>query len=136
MHGIDELTENLRQLCVWRDQQDTWVDYVNYVNTTCSLQDINECWKDAAQVAGVDTDAVESCVETDGLALAAAEKALSDEKGVQGSPSMFINDTKYEGYRTSEAFKAAVCSAFNTEPEECSTTLSEEAAVASGGCGA
>jgi len=135
MHGIDELMEGVRQLCIYNDHKDEWFDYVLKINEKCSLGDINDCWKDVAKEVGFDVDKVEKCVEEQGLELLEAEKELNDKYGVSGSPSIFINDADYNGGRSPGAYLSGICSAFNTEPSECDAELTGEAVASTGGCG-
>lgn len=135
MHGIDELMEGVRQLCIYNDKKDKWWDYVLKINQQCSLNDINECWKEVAKQVGFDTDRIEKCVEDQASSLLAAELALNEEYGVRGSPSVFINDADYSGGRAPGDYLSGICSAFNSQPAGCDANLATSAATASGGCG-
>ena len=61
------------------------------------------------------------------------ELELNQKYGVRGSPTIVINDKVVSLARSPEAFKEAVCKAFETPPEECNQKLSEE--IASPGIG-
>lgn len=135
MHGIKELNEDIRQICVFKYFKEKWWAYVDFVNNNCSLQDIDSCWKNAATAAGIDVNKIEDCQEKEGEALIKAEKELNDEFGVSGSPMVFINNVLYKGGRGPEHYKQAVCAAFITPPSECNQSLSTTAAASSGGCG-
>jgi hypothetical protein len=53
---------------------------------------------------------------------------LNKEYEVKGSPTIIINGKTTEiNPRSPENFKSIVCESFNTAPEKCSQTLSEEA---------
>ncbi len=135
MHGIGELNEGLRQLCVYKSYKDKWWDYVDYVNSKCSLQNIESCWKDAASSAGIDASAIESCQKNDGASLAKSEYELNQKYSVQGSPTIFINSQQYHGGRSPDDFKGAFCSAFENPPAECSTKLAGSAQTQTASCG-
>ena len=136
MHGLNELREDVRQLCVWKYDKKKWWDYVDYVNANCSLESIETCWLNASQQAGVNATLVSECLDNEAEALLAPEAALNERHGVQGSPTLLINGVQFNGGRTPESFKNAVCSAFNTPPAECSQELSSAAAsTPTGGCG-
>jgi len=64
-----------------------------------------------------------------------AEIAMSTEYGVEGSPTVFINDVLYEGSRSPEDYKKAICEGFkeDSRPEECDEVLSTETG-AEGSC--
>jgi protein-disulfide isomerase len=135
MHGIDELVEGVRQLCIYRDNKDKWWSYVSKINEKCSLNDINDCWKDVAKEVALDTDKVEKCVDQDGMDLLAAEAELNEEYGVRGSPAVFINDAEYSGGRSPGDYLASICSAFNQESDGCGAELATSSAAPTGGCG-
>ncbi|MFC1705096.1 DsbA family protein, partial [Nanoarchaeota archaeon] len=147
MHGLKEIDENNRQYCIQKEQRSKYTDYVGcFVES----QDAAACGK----FAGIDEAKVETCIEKSDTEFHITEdyedkaswsggrfpvyrvdKVEADELGVRGSPSMFINGVSYGGARTPEAYKAALCSAFDNPPEECEEVLSAEAGAASGSCG-
>jgi hypothetical protein len=140
MHGIGELNEDIRQLCIQKYQKDKLWAYLtpilaDYEAGKVSATTIESKWKDYATAAGVDTAKVESCVSAEAESLLAGQVQLNAQYGVQGSPTAIINGTQYSGSRAAEAFKTTICSAFNTAPGDCNTTLGTTAATAStGGC--
>ena len=83
---------------------------------------------------GIDSSKVMSCVDTEGDVLIQEHSQLASELGVTGSPTLVINGVKSNAARTSEAYKQAVCNAFNTAPAECSTTLDSSATTTAGNC--
>jgi glutaredoxin len=136
LHGEYEATEDMRQACIWKNYgQATFWTYVDYINSNCNKGNLDTCWKDAAKGAKVDTTKIENCVKTEGLTLMKAEDALSKQNSVSGSPTLIINGARYNGARTADAYKQAICSAFNKPPSECSKTLSTSSeSTSSGGC--
>ena len=136
MHGIQELDEDIRELCMWKtvDHQ-TWWDYVLDVNTACNSGNVDSCWEDVAKKHSIDTEQIKTCQQEQGMDLVAAELALNQQYGVSGSPTVLINDVAYSGSRDPDAYKAAICSGFQNPPAECSQTLSGSGTAASGECG-
>jgi len=135
LHGSYEANEDMRQACIWKNYgQATFWTYVDYINNNCNSGNIDTCWKDAAKEANVDTTKIENCVKDEGLTLMKAEETLSNQNGVSGSPTLIINGARYNGARTPDAYKDAICSAFTTQPSECSETLSASGTTASGNC--
>ncbi|MEK6958575.1 MAG: thioredoxin domain-containing protein [archaeon] len=140
MHGAGELNEDIRQLCIQKDQPDKLWNYLDavvadYDAGKVSAANIDSKWKDYAKVAGVDTAKVESCIANDAATLLAEQAALNKQFSVQGSPTAIINGAQYAGGRTAEEFKTAVCQAFNTAPADCSAALNSTASSApAGGC--
>lgn len=125
MHGINELMENVRQLCINKYYDaGIWWDYVSTINNECSLQNIDTCWEEKATALSIDVDKIKDCENNEALDLVTAEKALNDDYGIGGSPTIFINEELYSGGRSPEAYKTAICSGFTTPPTECSEELS------------
>jgi protein-disulfide isomerase len=83
---------------------------------------------------GINSKVVLTCVENQGAELVAEHSSAASSVGVTGSPSLVINGVIVSASRTAEAYKTAVCSAFNDAPEECGETLSSSATTTSGNC--
>jgi hypothetical protein len=139
MHGIEELNENVRELCIQKYQKDKFWDYMNllvadYSVGKVSTNNIAEKWQDYATTAGLDISAIESCVANETENLLEEQVMLNQAYGVQGSPTAIINGAKYDGARTPDGFKTAVCSAFLSAPENCETTLDTTSTATAGSC--
>jgi hypothetical protein len=140
MHGEKEVYENLRQYCIQKEQKSKYYSYL-----LCFVQSDNysKCIKEA----GVDESRLNACMNATDEAYNITkslndkstwisgsfppfpiEKDLNQLYGVQGSPTIVMNDVVVELSRSPEAFKQAVCNAFNNPPAECSTTLSTQQA--------
>lgn len=141
LHGPIEGIEDARQLCVAKnyDTLTLW-KYVNEINQSCypiysqGDEAYKKCWEAAAKTAKVDVKKISACVESEGPALIKAEDEYASSFGVSGSPTLIINGVKFNGSRTADAFKTAICNGFNNPPEECATVLDTVSAAASGGC--
>ncbi len=140
MHDKVEVDENTVQYCIQKDQEDRLVDYLECFTLT---GDSETC----RATAGVDEDTLASCIaaadsefsitanyeDTESwlsgmFPLYDVDKELNEMYGVGGSPTVVINGQQATVDRSPEGFKQAVCAAFSTPPEECSTALSTEAA--------
>lgn len=139
MHGKQELDENLRQYCMQNENQS---QYFEYLSCFVQSEDSNSCTAEA----GIDTAKLTECIAaTDATYNVSGQyndqstwlggtypvfdihKDLNELYGVTGSPTIIINGQKVTvSPRTPENFKQIVCSAFNTSPEECSQTLSNQ----------
>lgn len=136
MHGINELKQGVREIVIYRLYgAGTWADYVNAVDKQCSRQNIEECWKTVAEQMGLNPSEIESYYNEHLYEILADQKNKTFSARKFGSPSILINGEDYEGVRTSEALKTAICNAFTTPPESCNTTLSQTQATPSGSCG-
>ncbi len=135
LHGPVEANQNIREACIQRDYDiQTFWDFLAYTNKNCTLNNIETCWESAADVTGIDKAAVQSCFETDGLSLMQADTLLTSQFGVSGSPTLMINGAIVNVARTPEAYKQAICSAFNNAPAACDVVLSDDGSQADGSC--
>lgn len=141
-HGAYETQQNKIQLCIQKLAKDKYWSYaakfVSDVYTKCSSVKTEDCDKTESikvmKAVGIDSTKIMSCVSTDGAALASAASAKAQQAGVSGSPTVTINGVISSAARSAEAYKSAVCSAFNTAPSACSSTLNSSAAAAAGNC--
>ncbi len=138
LHGQPEVDQNEREACVLQEWgMDKWWQFTTYVNDNCGSN--GSCWQEAAENAGLDVSAITDCVFSKGLSLMKNEASVTDEAGVTGSPTLIINGVKTNSvyrYGNSQAYLEAVCSAFESIPEECSQQLptSDNASSPNGSC--
>ncbi len=138
MHGAEEAREGVRQICLWENNNEKWWDYISKFNEKCSIgKETANCSKGIAKELGIDFAKVESCLKDKGEALLAKEVETSTKFKAEGSPTIIINGSNYEGNRSPDSLLAAICSGFKKQPEECKTKLTngEAAPAAKGGCG-
>ena len=134
MHGIAELNEDIREACVYKYDKDKFWDYGVCVMDTCSLQNVESCWKTCADKYSIDTSKIETCLTEEGVSLMTAEKALDAKYGASGSPTIILNEAGYSGGRSPEEIKQSICCGFNKQPAACSQTISSNTAASSGSC--
>lgn len=134
MHGISELNEDIRQLCIWRDTPEEWWNYVNALNAECDYTNVDECWEGVAEEIGLDVEAIKDCQENKAELLLKKEKLLNEKFEVSGSPTVLINDVGYNGGRAPEDYKNGICGAFTEMPGVCEETLDTESGGAEGSC--
>jgi hypothetical protein len=139
MHEKKEIDENLRQYCIQKEQREKYYAYLS-----CFVKDGN--FEKCLSEAGIDKDKMNSCIsqtdQTYKITQSYNDKStwlngnfpkfdiytdLNEKYGVQGSPTVVINDAVANVERSPEKFKEVVCQAFNTPPVECSQKLPEEA---------
>lgn len=127
LHGQTEVDENIIQACIREDFPDKlWA----YLDCFADSKDFDSCLTSAE----IDKTAVETCATARGFDLMVADAGVTSSNGVSSSPTLIINGVKYQGQRTAEAYKTAICSAFLNPPEDCSQILSGATASASGSC--
>ncbi len=141
-HGAYETQQNRIQLCIQKLAKDKYWSYaakfVSDVYPLCSAQRTEDCDKTesikAMKAVGIDSAKIMSCVSSDGASLSTAASAKAQQNGVSGSPTVIINGVISNAARSAEAYKTAVCNAFNNAPSACSSTLDSSAAAAAGNC--
>ena len=134
MHGIQEVHQDVRELCVQKYQPDKLWNFVTQINATCGAGNADTCWEAVAKTAGIDTAKIKTCQTNEATTLLASELALNTKYGVQGSPTLLVNETEFSGDRSSEGYKTGICAGFTTPPAECSQSLSTTAGTANGTC--
>ena len=116
MHDPEE-AETSVQVCIREEQSDKWMVYL-----TCFLEDGDSTRCDVA--VGIDTTAVDACISS-GKAdeYYAEDSALSEQYGVQGSPTLVVNGKIVSSGRSPAAYLDTICQAFNDVPELCASSL-------------
>jgi hypothetical protein len=155
LHGKNELNQNVREICVKKYfGVDKWWEFVYEINNKCSLENVETCWEDIAEKLEIDKEKVKECQKKEMGKLLDKEIELTEKYSATGSPTIFINDERYESremyladvivlngknftareLRTPEALKQAICSAFTSQPKECEEVLTGSVSV-KGRCG-
>ncbi len=144
MHGVQELNQGLRELCVHKYMgDDAYFKFVLAMNEKCSSSNADTCWEAVAKSLKLDTVKIKDCEENEDDAILSKEVSLNQALGVSGSPTVFVEGNAYNGARTAGGFAQALCAGFETAPDKCSAeslaTLGEipaaTGAAAAGGCG-
>jgi hypothetical protein len=141
-HGAYENQQNKIQSCIQELSPDKYWAYaagfVSDIYPACSSQRTEECdLTESVKLMtslGIDSTGVMSCVTSDGDALYAAASSQAQQNGVQGSPTVIVNGVKLNVARNAEAYKTAICSAYNDSPSECGEVLDSTAVAAAGNC--
>lgn len=141
MHGKEEMEENLRQYCIQKEEKEKFLVYLNCFTQKGKTE---ECLKEAK----IDEEKLKSCQETTDKEFKISEnfkeegyppfnihKDLCEKYGVEGSPTLVVNDTVINVERSPEKVKQAICNAFLNPPPECEQKLSEEQASIGFGTG-
>ena len=140
LHGPAEAQEDLRQVCINKQYKRQYWDYLQLFDQQCysvagSSAALAACRQNVTASLGMDDGAITSCAAGNTtVSTLAADEAAADTAGAQGSPTLVINGVTYNGARTPEAYKEAVCNSFTIPPASCNTTLASEGGTATGGC--
>ncbi|KMZ59154.1 Vacuolar-sorting receptor 3 [Zostera marina] len=152
--GKDVVTENLRQLCVFRVANESkkpwvWWDYVTDFHIRCPMKEKKynkECADSVIKSLGLDGLKIEKCMgdpSTDAEnPLLTEEQHAQIGKGSRGDvtilPTLVVNNRQYRGKLEKSAILKAICSGFeeSTEPALClsSDIESNECLDNNGGC--
>ncbi|MDP2709480.1 MAG: hypothetical protein Q8O93_05595 [bacterium] len=117
LHGDKEEDETYNQVCIREEQQAKYNDYLNCFiasgdSVTCQNQ------------TGLDKNKLSSCVSSKAKDYYKSDSVLSQQYGVQGSPTLVINGAQSSAGRDAASYLAGICAAFNNAPAECSAQLS------------
>jgi hypothetical protein len=149
MHGIEELNQNIRESCVQKYQPEKLWDFVMEVNENADSTNVEEKWEEIAQRTDVDVEKVKECQENETKDILVRELELNkknypvqdpsrhegmEETPISGSPTLVINGTVYDGERSSQGYKEAICSAFLNPPPECDQEIEESESTVEGEC--
>ncbi|MBT4166225.1 hypothetical protein HOE04_04275 [archaeon] len=133
-----EVEEQLNQYCIQKEQNAKYLDYL-----TCFLGEGKS--EECLTSTGIDKTKLSACyaaTDTEFDVIKNLEdkaswnngrfpqfnihKEENTKYGVQGSPTLVINGAQAQAGRDAASLLTAICSAFNTEPSECSETLSSD----------
>lgn len=148
LHGKQELNQDVREICALNESGkkvlgvasdsgslSSWWKFIGLVNQNCDSNNADTCWNAQAKTAGFNTSQILSCSLSQAKTLLAKEVAESTKYQTSGSPTFYINEVLYQGGRSPEDLKKAICVSFNAPPAECGQTLGQESAASGGGCG-
>ena len=146
MHGDKELTENMTQDCINKEQT---AKFNTYLKCFLGSGDSAACMTST----GIDKNKVSTCVAKVDSQYKVMEnsknkvnyqgsypsfdlyKADNEKYKVGGSPTLIINGEEIQSGRDSASLLKTICSAFNNAPKECQTTLSSDSPAPGFGTG-
>jgi len=149
MHGVEEVNQGIRELCVQKYDPDKFWNFIEQTNIQTTEQDIEEKWQGIATSLGIDTSKIEICQKDEGVTLLKQEldrtSALypvqnisahggEEQSNISGSPTMVINGMIYDGERSADAYKEAICSAMENPVAECEQDLTTNDTAPNGSC--
>jgi len=136
MHGQKELDENLKQYCIQTEEPNKFASYLNcFVKNGDSEKCSTEAKIDSAKISACSLATDKQYNLSKNFSDKSTwlggqyppfdiQKDLNEKYGVQGSPTLVINNKVVSVDRSPESFKKAICEAFNNAPQECSQALS------------
>jgi len=113
LHGPTEVAGDLYQVCAQKYSA-KWFDTILCQNK--SVQQVDTNWEACGQEAGIPADAigkVTACAQgQEGKDLLAASFKRATDKGVRGSPTIYIGGQEYQGGRKASDFMKGICQAY------------------------
>jgi hypothetical protein len=87
MHGVNEVKEDVRQMCIQKYAPDKFWAYMSklmtdYDNSQVSATNIADKWEGYATAAGIDVAQIKTCASSEQDALLAEQVALNNQYGV------------------------------------------------------
>jgi len=137
MHGETELNEQMLQYCLMEEQEDIFLDYLEcflvdgdsercLAANNINKSSLDNCISNVDEEYSIISD-FENNVNYQGSYPGFNIFASDNERyGVQGSPTLVINGQTVSANRTPASLLSVICSAFTTQPDACSATLSTE----------
>jgi len=140
LHGAVEVEEDLRQVCIQTHAPTNIWAYLTRFNAECypltqNATVMRDCSQNVTASLGIDGGKIQTCATgTEGIGLLATDEESASENDATASPTLIINGVVYEGERTPEAYKQAICGSFTNPPPECATVLTSQQATVAGSC--
>lgn len=130
MHGDEEADENMREYCIQKNSPAKIVRYLKCFLATAEggVLAAEKCMANL----GINKYTINNCIKASNKEFGVVSgetgfgvnKADNEKYGVQGSPTLVINDTKISSGRDSASLLKTICGAFNEAPAECEKELS------------
>ncbi|MBW2528585.1 MAG: hypothetical protein JRI23_30710 [Deltaproteobacteria bacterium] len=128
MHGEKEVKGNIVQLCAAKHAPGKYLDMVLCQNK--NFREVDTNWEACAKQAKLPVPKIRSCYEgAEGQALLKASFEKAKKRGATGSPTIYINDQRYNGRRSTTAFQRAVCNALSGKKPAACAGLPEDVPV-------
>lgn len=147
MHGDKELTEELNQYCIKTGEPAKYYNYLQcfledgdsarcLTKTSINKAKLNSCVASTDNQFKVTANAADKNTWKGSYPTFNIYKDSNAKYGVQGSPTLIINGAQVDTARDPASLLKTICSAFNTQPKECSAKLSTVSPAPGFGTGA
>jgi protein-disulfide isomerase len=128
MHGADEVTGDIAQLCAAKLSPATFMDFISCQNK--NMKEVAKNWKDCAGQTKIPVAKLESCINgAEGKALLGASFDKAKAKNANGSPTIFIAGKPYNGRRGETDFYRAICAEYKDKKPAACASIPEPAKV-------
>lgn len=128
MHGPDEVTGDIVQLCVVKHAPGAFVNFLACQNK--APKEVARNWEGCLTELKVPVADVKTCLEgAEGKQLLTDSFARAAARGAQGSPTMFVNNKPYNGRRGPLDFLRGICAEYTGAKPAACTNLPEQPKV-------
>lgn len=118
LHGQPEVLGNIVQLCAIKHNPDKYMDMILCQNK--NARSIPGNWEECSNQNNLNTEKIKECYEGDeGKALLSESIIQTNKVSATGSPTIYLNDERYSGGRTTIDFMRSVCNEFEKAPSAC-----------------
>jgi glutaredoxin len=119
MHGADEVTGDIVQLCAMKAAPAKYLDMVVCQNK--NFRAVAQNWESCAQQAQLPVDQIRTCLNgPEGKELLKASFARAEQRQARGSPTIFVSGKPYNGRRAPTDFLRAFCAEHSApKPQAC-----------------
>lgn len=134
MHGEKEVYEQLNQYCINKNEPQKFNAYLKCFleegngeaclgTNKIDVGDMKACTKEADTKFDITKNLNDKTTWKGSFPPFKIYEAENVKYGVSGSPTLVINGENISAGRDSNSLMKAICSAFNTQPEECNNNL-------------
>ncbi len=128
----DNNDEDLRQICAIKYYPANYMDYIMCINK--NYRNAGAIWRSCAEEAGMNVNIISTCYQgAEGAELLSKNIERARELSISGSPTIYIDNARYNGPRSAAGFQQVICSV-NPDLSGCSVQLSGTAGAVQGGC--
>jgi len=119
LHGEPETKGNIAQLCTEKHNPEQFLNLILCMNK--DSKGIPDNWESCSNKLSLNTEAIKTCYEgEEGIELLQESAAKAVARQASGSPTIYVNDEKYSGGRTTADFERSFCNSFEEQPAYCS----------------
>ncbi|HQP39702.1 MAG TPA: DsbA family protein, partial [Polyangiaceae bacterium] len=124
MHGPNEVTGNIIQMCANKHIPAKYIDFVSCQNK--NYREVATNWEACATEVGVQPDKLRACIKgEEGKKMLAESFQRAQQKGATGSPTIYIGGKQYSGGRRTNDFLRAICAEYKGKKPQVCTSIPE-----------
>lgn len=125
--------EDLRQICIYKEDKEKWWDYIQEMNKTCPTSKFNtNCYRNAISESEIDAQKIEKCMN-ESFSMpgnhSSDNKLLKKERdelikaGIFFFPAIIVNSQTMRGDIEAQEVMQAICAGFKDAPAACKGIL-------------